>query len=131
MKLFAALSLLAATVGLGLCLASARSSTSAAPTSTAAVETFEIDPVHSTVIFKIKHMGVSYVFGRFDHLQGPHRNPPPHVVPHPGSRSTCSSPPSTARRSDMPCRPVRYDVLDVWDPAPRPVRLRQPVRYWS
>lgn len=27
---------------------------------------FKADPVHSSVVFKIKHMGVAYVFGRFN-----------------------------------------------------------------
>ena len=31
---------------------------------------FEIDPVHTTVIFKIQHMGVSNFYGRFDEVSG-------------------------------------------------------------
>jgi polyisoprenoid-binding protein YceI len=33
-------------------------------------ETFSIDPVHSTVIFRINHMGVSNVYGRFNGISG-------------------------------------------------------------
>ena len=31
---------------------------------------FTIDPVHSTAIFKVKHMGASYVYGRFTDIAG-------------------------------------------------------------
>jgi len=31
---------------------------------------FEVDPVHTTVIFKIQHMGVSNFYGRFDDASG-------------------------------------------------------------
>jgi polyisoprenoid-binding protein YceI len=31
---------------------------------------FSIDPVHSNVIFKIRHMGVSNFYGRFDSVKG-------------------------------------------------------------
>jgi polyisoprenoid-binding protein YceI len=31
-----------------------------------AAETFAVDPVHSTVIFRVKHMGTSYSYGRFN-----------------------------------------------------------------
>jgi polyisoprenoid-binding protein YceI len=68
MKLIAPLTLLAFTAGTGLFLASARPV--AAPAVSAAPESLDIDPVHSTVLFKIKHMGVSYVFGRFDDVTG-------------------------------------------------------------
>lgn len=33
-------------------------------------DTFEIDPVHTTVIFKIQHMGVSNFYGRFNDVTG-------------------------------------------------------------
>lgn len=32
--------------------------------------TFEVDPVHSTVIFRIRHMDVSYSYGRFNGISG-------------------------------------------------------------
>ncbi|HEY5741996.1 MAG TPA: YceI family protein [Terrimicrobiaceae bacterium] len=33
-------------------------------------ETFKIDPVHSSVIFSVKHLGVSNVYGRFNDVSG-------------------------------------------------------------
>ncbi len=40
-------------------------------TSTAlAASTFTLDTVHSTVIFRIKHVGVSYSYGRFNDVTG-------------------------------------------------------------
>lgn len=33
-------------------------------------ETYSIDPVHSTAIYKVKHFGVSNVYGRFDDVTG-------------------------------------------------------------
>ena len=33
-------------------------------------ESYKIDPVHSTVIFRIKHLGVSNFYGRFDSVNG-------------------------------------------------------------
>jgi polyisoprenoid-binding protein YceI len=34
--------------------------------STARGETYKVDPVHSMVVFRIQHMGVSFVYGRFN-----------------------------------------------------------------
>jgi polyisoprenoid-binding protein YceI len=51
-----------------LCLALA--TLALGPTAAAAPETYEIDPVHSTIIFRTKHMNVSYVYGRFDDFSG-------------------------------------------------------------
>ena len=31
---------------------------------------FEVDPVHSSVVFRIKHVGVSYTYGRFNQVEG-------------------------------------------------------------
>ena len=31
-----------------------------------AAETYKLDPVHTSIVFRIKHLGVSYVFGRFN-----------------------------------------------------------------
>ena len=31
---------------------------------------FEVDPVHSSVVFKVKHFNVSYVYGRFNDVTG-------------------------------------------------------------
>jgi polyisoprenoid-binding protein YceI len=35
-----------------------------------AAETYEIDPVHSAAVFRIKHLGIAYVYGRFNDLSG-------------------------------------------------------------
>ena len=35
-----------------------------------AAESFNVDNTHSTVFFRIKHMGVSYVYGRFNEVTG-------------------------------------------------------------
>jgi len=35
-----------------------------------AAETFEVDTVHSTVLFRIKHMNVSWFYGRFTDITG-------------------------------------------------------------
>jgi len=35
-----------------------------------AADTYELDPVHSTFQFRIKHMGVSYTYGRFNDKKG-------------------------------------------------------------
>jgi polyisoprenoid-binding protein YceI len=40
------------------------------PTASAAPEVFEIDPVHSAVLFRTKHLNVSHVYGRFDDFSG-------------------------------------------------------------
>ncbi|MFQ5845001.1 MAG: YceI family protein [Planctomycetota bacterium] len=33
-------------------------------------ETYQVDPVHSSVVFRVKHMGVSYLWGRFNDVSG-------------------------------------------------------------
>jgi polyisoprenoid-binding protein YceI len=35
-----------------------------------AADPFKVDPVHSTVIFRVKHFGVGYIYGRFDQVSG-------------------------------------------------------------
>jgi len=40
----------------------------AAPASEA--ESFEIDPVHSSVVFRVQHLETSWFYGRFNHVQG-------------------------------------------------------------
>ncbi|HZM01014.1 MAG TPA: YceI family protein [Planctomycetota bacterium] len=42
----------------------------APPSAPAAPAEFSIDPVHSSVIFRIQHMGVSYFHGRFNRIEG-------------------------------------------------------------
>jgi polyisoprenoid-binding protein YceI len=39
-------------------------------TSASAANEYAVDPVHSSIQFKVKHFGVSYVSGRFDDIQG-------------------------------------------------------------
>lgn len=36
----------------------------------ARADTFKIDPVHSSIVFSIRHLGVSDVYGRFNDLSG-------------------------------------------------------------
>ncbi len=45
-------------------------STSTQATSTQATETYKVDPVHTTAIFRIKHLGVTYFYGRFNETTG-------------------------------------------------------------
>lgn len=44
----------------------------AATTATAAAadDAYKVDPVHSTVIFRVKHMNTSYAYGRFNDVTG-------------------------------------------------------------
>jgi polyisoprenoid-binding protein YceI len=35
-----------------------------------AAETYEVDPVHSAVIFRVGHLGVSHTYGRFNDISG-------------------------------------------------------------
>ncbi len=35
-----------------------------------ATETYNVDPVHTTAIFRIKHLGVTYFYGRFNETTG-------------------------------------------------------------
>lgn len=35
-----------------------------------AAESYDVDPVHSTVIFKIQHFGAGFTYGRFNTLEG-------------------------------------------------------------
>lgn len=41
-----------------------------APTAATAADAYKVDPVHSTVIFRIKHLEASYAYGRFDAVAG-------------------------------------------------------------
>lgn len=38
-----------------------------------AVESYQIDPVHSMVVFRVEHLGVSYTYGRFNDISGSFR----------------------------------------------------------
>lgn len=35
-----------------------------------AAETYKVDPVHSSVVFRISHLGFSYTYGRFNDISG-------------------------------------------------------------
>ena len=35
-----------------------------------AAETYKVDPAHSTIIFRVKHLGIAYVYGRFNGPSG-------------------------------------------------------------
>ncbi len=37
---------------------------------TASAQTYQIDPVHTSLIFRVKHMNTAYVYGRFNHVTG-------------------------------------------------------------
>ena len=56
----------------GLSVVAARSAVDAEAPAAAVQEThtYSVDPVHSTVIFRIKHFGVSYFYGRFNSPSG-------------------------------------------------------------
>ncbi|HEY4312369.1 MAG TPA: YceI family protein [Pirellulales bacterium] len=43
--------------------------TTALPT-IACAQQYKVDPVHSSVVFRVKHLGVSYCYGRFDKTSG-------------------------------------------------------------
>lgn len=40
------------------------------PSAVRAADTYTVDPVHSFVVFKVKHAGTSYAWGRFNDLSG-------------------------------------------------------------
>jgi polyisoprenoid-binding protein YceI len=41
-----------------------------APASAYAADTYSVDPVHTAALFKVKHVGVSYTYGRFNDISG-------------------------------------------------------------
>ncbi|HEX3134469.1 MAG TPA: YceI family protein [Planctomycetota bacterium] len=41
-----------------------------APTTVRAADSYTVDPVHTAALFKIKHVGVSYTYGRFNDVSG-------------------------------------------------------------
>jgi len=50
--------------------ASAASAGAAAPATTDSAKTFAVDPVHSSIIFGIKHLNVANFYGRFNDVSG-------------------------------------------------------------
>lgn len=59
-----------ATVGFASAFASAPSAVVPVVVNAQAADTYAIDAVHSTVLFKAKHLGVSWSFGRFNDISG-------------------------------------------------------------
>lgn len=58
-------------IGMGLmCAMAAQDAPKEAPKEATKALTGIIDPVHSTVIFRIKHMNASYTWGRFNDIAG-------------------------------------------------------------
>jgi polyisoprenoid-binding protein YceI len=51
---------------------------------TQAAEIYKVDPVHSSIVFKIKHLGIANVYGRFNDVSGTvtqdKENPPKSAV---------------------------------------------------
>lgn len=35
-----------------------------------AAETYKVDPVHSSVVFRVKHLNIGFIYGRFNDFQG-------------------------------------------------------------
>ncbi|MGD8663165.1 MAG: YceI family protein, partial [Desulfobacterales bacterium] len=35
-----------------------------------AAETYKLDPMHTSIVFRVKHLGVAYVYGRFNGPSG-------------------------------------------------------------
>jgi polyisoprenoid-binding protein YceI len=63
----AALAIAAAGIGMGMGGHEAATASAPAP---AEAKTYTVDPVHTSVVFKIKHMGTSNFYGRFDETSG-------------------------------------------------------------
>lgn len=40
------------------------------PSSARAADVYKVDPIHSAVVFRVKHFGVGYIHGRFNDLSG-------------------------------------------------------------
>ncbi len=64
------LNLLLAGAALAVPLAFVAANATSVKAPTAPPTTWEIDPVHSSIIFKVKHAGVSSFFGRFNKVTG-------------------------------------------------------------
>lgn len=69
MKLRSALIGAALIIGLA-CLAALPAAEAQAPPAVGGDDAFDVDPVHSTIIFGISHMGVGYFYGRFNSPYG-------------------------------------------------------------
>ncbi len=62
--------LLFAVIGVGLYSQEKKEEKPAAAKSAEGVVTYKIDPVHSSVVFRVKHMNLSYFYGRFNEISG-------------------------------------------------------------
>lgn len=76
-----AVSLVAAVAGILIALPFAYARQDNRPTRpqtppSASAGAFQVDPVHSTLIFKIQHMGVANFYGRFNEISGTYRPEP-------------------------------------------------------
>jgi len=40
------------------------------PLTAMAADTYQVDPIHSSVVFRIKHLGIGYIYGRFNDISG-------------------------------------------------------------
>lgn len=56
--------------GLGIAVASGPAPAAAAPAASNAATTYKVDAVHSHVLFRTMHLGVSYAHGRFNTMEG-------------------------------------------------------------
>jgi polyisoprenoid-binding protein YceI len=54
----------------GLAIVLATTLITAAAGSALAADTYKIDPAHASFIFRIEHLGTSFVYGRFDKVSG-------------------------------------------------------------
>lgn len=70
LALLAGSALIAGGMGRSVASTAATSAATAALASTQAETPFAIDAVHSTVIFRIKHQGVAFNYGRFNKMSG-------------------------------------------------------------
>jgi polyisoprenoid-binding protein YceI len=57
-------------VSLGLMPRESAPVAQAAPATLSAAASFEVDPVHSSLIFQIEHMGIANFYGRFNSVNG-------------------------------------------------------------
>jgi len=65
-----AAALLFAVIGVGLYSQEKKEEKPAGAMSAAGVTTYKIDPVHSSVLFRVKHMNLAYFYGRFTAIDG-------------------------------------------------------------
>lgn len=54
----------------GMSLPRAQSASVVTGSTSQAADTYTIDSVHSSVVFRVKHMGLSWIYGRFNEVSG-------------------------------------------------------------